>query len=226
MALPAVPPATELKLDLSGDRAIEWSWVAANIPEGPGYALDFGPGSSQLSTLAAMKGYDVTAVDMLDQERPFLLPNIRFLKGDLLELPLEKGHFDLIINCSTVEHTGISGRYGIEREDADADLKAMQLLLDLMRPNGIQLLTIPVGVDAVWRPLHRVYGLDRLPRLLSGYRIVHVGTWVKDRYNCWTKCRLEFALKQPTSPQIYSIGAFILQRNDHPAPGEEMSLPW
>ena len=54
MSLPTQPEAPTLQLDLKGDRNVEWSWVAAEMPEGPGMALDFGPGGSQLSTIAAM----------------------------------------------------------------------------------------------------------------------------------------------------------------------------
>ena len=151
MKLPAAPPVREIQLDLSGDRAVEWSWVSAHIPDGPGYALDFGPGGSNLSTIAAMKGYNVVGVDMLDVERPFLLPNLAFIKGDLNRMPLPERHFHLVINCSTVEHSGISGRYNISEEDESGDLKAMEKLRQLMRPDGIQLLTVPVGRDAVWR---------------------------------------------------------------------------
>ncbi len=226
MSLPAAPVVEPLKLDLSGDRAIEWSWMAANMPDGPGYALDFGPGGSQLSTIAAMKGYEVTGVDMLEVTRPFILPNLRFLRGDLLSLQLQPGSFDLVMNCSTVEHSGITGRYEITQEDEDADLKAMQHLRSLMKPTATHLITIPVGQDAVWRPLHRIYGLERLPKLLAGYRVALAGAWVKDRYNRWEKSDLEVALKRPTAPQVYGLGTFALQRDDHPAPAKEVKLPW
>jgi hypothetical protein len=216
MSLPAVPlEIPEIKLDLSGDRAVEWSWVSANIPEGGGKALDFGPGGSQLSTIAAMKGYDVTGVDMLDIERPFVLPNLRFLKGDLNELPLENGSFDVIMNCSTVEHSGITGRYSITKEDEDADLKAMQKLRSLMKKTAVQLLTVPVGKDAVWRPLHRIYGEQRMPRLLSGYKVLSSRCWVKDRYNRWVLTSEKEAFARETAPEVYGLGCYKIVRDDY-----------
>lgn len=217
MILPAEPKQTpEIQLDLKGDRAIEWSWVSANIPDGPGYAMDFGPGGSQLSTIAAMKGFDVTGVDMLDVERPFYLPNLKFMRGDLNELPLQNWHFDLIINCSTVEHSGISGRYNITKEDEEADLRAMAKLRELMKPTGIQLLTIPVGQDTVWRPLHRIYGEKRFPKLTAGYRVLQSRCWTKDRYNRWVLTDTKEAFAKPTAPTVYGLGCFILVRNDAP----------
>ncbi len=226
MSLPAVPEMKPLKLDLAGDRAVEWSWIAASMPDGPGYALDFGPGGSQLSTIAAMKGFDVTGVDMLDVDRPFLLPNLRFLRGDLLTLPLPENHFHLVVNCSTVEHSGITGRYEITQEDEGADLKAMARLHQLMRPGATQLLTVPVGIDAVWRPLHRIYGMERLPRLLEGYRITSAKAWIKDRYNRWAPSDLQHALTRPTAPQVYGLGTFILRKEGPGEPIHEVPLPW
>ena len=214
MKLPAAPPVREIQLDLSGDRAVEWSWVSAHIPDGPGYALDFGPGGSNLSTIAAMKGYNVVGVDMLDVERPFLLPNLAFIKGDLNRMPLPEQHFHLIINCSTVEHSGISGRYNIAEEDENGDLKAMEKLRQLMRHDGVQLLTVPVGRDAIWRPLHRIYGNERLPLLLDGYRVLKQQAWTKDRYNRWVLTEFEEALKRPTAPQVYGLGCFVLEREN------------
>ena len=36
-------------LDLTGDRSLEWSWVAANLPDSPGAVIDFGSGEALLS---------------------------------------------------------------------------------------------------------------------------------------------------------------------------------
>ncbi len=99
--------------NLSGDRDIEWSWVAAQMPSGPGEALDFGHGGSHLGLIAAQRGFNVTAVDLEPARWFYQHPCLRFIQGDILRLPLPAGHFDLVINCSTVEHVGLVGRYGV-----------------------------------------------------------------------------------------------------------------
>jgi hypothetical protein len=208
------PAPPTILMDLSGDRAVEWSWVNAMIPSGPGTALDFGPGKSQLGTVAAMKEFDVTGVDMTEIARPFLLPNLHFIKGELLTLDLPDGYFDLVINCSSVEHSGLSGRYGVEDDDPDGDLKVMCKLRRLMKRNGVHLLTIPVGRDIVWRPLHRIYGEERLPQLISGFRVRSSRFWIKDHYNRWVLTSQERALRQSTLPALYGLGCFELQRDD------------
>jgi len=204
------------KPNLLGDRDIEWSWIAANIPNSGGIALDFGTGGGPLALLAAMKGYRVTGLDINEISWPYCHPSLTFTKGDILKIALPKNNFDLIINCSTVEHVGISGRYDVIDEIEDGDLKAMDRLKTFMKPNGIMLLTIPVGLDAIFRPMHRVYGTERLPKLLKGYKIIKEDFWVKNEKNNWILSEKGEALKYPPRAgstslrSVYAIGCFCL----------------
>jgi len=53
----------------------------------------------------------------------------------------------------------------------DGDLDAMGILRELLAPGGRMILTIPVGRDQICGPYHRIYGEDRLPRLLDGFGV-------------------------------------------------------
>jgi SAM-dependent methyltransferase len=203
--------ATET-LDLSGDRAIEWSWVASRIPTGPGDALDFGCGQGDLGLVAAHRGFTVTGVDLGPVTWPYQHKQIAFLQGDILELPLAASKFDLVLNCSTVEHVGLAGRYGVTQKRADGDLAAMTRMRALMKPGATMLLTVPVGRDAVFSPLHRVYGTERLPRLLEGFNVEHSEYWVKDADNRWTASDERLALAAPPRERLYGLGCFVLRR--------------
>jgi len=212
--LPALP-----KQNLAGERDIEWSWITANIPSGKGRALDFGPGGSYVSLTLAHKGYDVTAIDLMPIQWYHHLPNVDLIQGDLLQLPLENDSFDVIIVCSTVEHVGIAGRYNITQNEANGDLDAMRKLHKLLKDNATLLLTCPVGHDAIFPPLHRVYGSKRLPQLLEGYCVEHEEFWVKNDENCWIPCDKKTALAfEPYSYapsgnySCYALGAFILKK--------------
>lgn len=204
--------------NLAGDRDIEWAFVAAHIPPGPGEALDFGPGASSLGLIAAERGFKVTAVDLMPVTRYYLHDAIDFVQGDILEMPLPENHFDLVINCSTVEHVGLAGRYGVTKSKADGDLEAMARLRKLMKPDGTMLLVIPVGLDAVFSPLTRVYGEKRLPLLLEGYSIEKEVYWTKDNRNLWMTAGKEEALKFQANAgswnalrNIYALGCFVLR---------------
>lgn len=209
--------------NLAGDRDIEWSWVSSQMPSGPGEALDFGPGGSILGLIAAQRGFKVTAVDLEPVQWHYVHPELQFIHGDILELSLPINHFDLVINCSTVEHVGLAGRYSVTENTPDGDLEAMACLKKLMKPGGVMLLTIPVGQDAVFAPLCRVYGARRLPRLLKGYKVEKEVFWVKDIQNRWVlaerKTALNFKAKAGSwNPlkNVYALGCFnLLAEVDH-----------
>ncbi|MBN2570219.1 MAG: DUF268 domain-containing protein [Deltaproteobacteria bacterium] len=198
-------------LDLSGSRDIEWSWVVAKMGNGPGKALDFGCGPSGLLSLtAAKRGFEVVALDQLPVSWPFMESNISFIQDDILSVQLQTASFDLVINCSAVEHVGLAGRYGTTNSIPDGDLEAMHALRKIMKPDAIMLLTIPVGQDAVFAPLHRVYGAERLPRLLQGYVIEDEEYWVKDTQNRWMKSRKEDVLIREPQRFLYGLGCLEL----------------
>lgn len=200
-----------MTLNLVGDRDIEWSWVASQMPPGPGEALDFGPGSSPLPLIAIERGFNVTAVDLEPIHLRYTHPRLHFIQGDILRLSLPKEHFDLEIDCSTVEHVGLIGRYGVAENHPNGDLEAMARLREMLKPGGVLLLTIPVGQDAVFAPWHRVYGKERLPRLLDGYVVEKEEFWVKDQENRWIPCDKETALNFEASATLYALGCFVLR---------------
>jgi SAM-dependent methyltransferase len=86
--------------------------------------------------------------------------------------------FDRVLCVSSIEHSGL-GRYG-DPLDPDGDLKAMTELGRMLNPGGILFLTVPVGPDRVIFNLHRIYGPQRLPKLLSGWERLEVAGWDGD----------------------------------------------
>jgi SAM-dependent methyltransferase len=209
-----IPTSKELPTlpNLAGDREIEWTWVAARIGR---YAtkdsrvLDFGCGFGWLSLAAASIGARVLAIDLLPKQFETGYPNIEFRQVDVMSLDKQLGQFDLILNCSTIEHVGLSGRYNAT-DSPDGDLEAMGKLRQILKPGGTLLLTLPVGQDAVVRPLHRIYGVERLPRLLEGYKVIESSFWRKDERNIWLPCSQAEAMAEVGSDHYYALGCMVL----------------
>lgn len=195
--------------DLSGDRDIENTWIAAKLPRKPGAVLDFGCGSSSLSLLARQLGHRVVGLDLRPPSLPYELDR-EFVQGDVLTVNLGGRRFDAIINCSAVEHVGLCGRYG-SGADTDGDLRAMARLREWLTPGGLMLLTVPVGRDAVFAPLHRIYGQERLPSLLAGYEVVEEQFHVKNQANRWAIVDKAQALTGVGSERFYGLGLFVLR---------------
>ncbi|MCL4460026.1 MAG: DUF268 domain-containing protein [Chloroflexi bacterium] len=198
--------------DLSGDRDIEWSWVAAHLPEEPGIVLDFGCGNAFLGLIAAMKGNTVTGLDLEQIRLPFKSDNLEIRSGDILSFDFGETRFDVIINCSSIEHVGLAGRYG-SADVPDGDLMAMERLRGLLKvPTGTMILTVPVGKDSVFPPLHRVYGVQRLDLLLHGFQVIEKQFWSKrSDLNVWVEVSEEEALSLQPSESLYALGLFVLK---------------
>jgi len=199
--------------DLSGDRNVERAWVSAHLPDNPGVVLDFGCGEALLGLTAAMKGGEVTGFDLQQVHSPYVMASLKVQTGDILDFDFGDARFDVIINCSSIEHVGLAGRYG-SLDVTDGDLIAMERMRRLLRaPAGVMLLTVPVGQDAVFSPLHRVYGARRLSLLLRGFCVVKEEFWSKrPGLNVWTQVDRQEAIATQPSETFYSLGLFVLQQ--------------
>ncbi len=226
--LTPLPPdrrsAAPKAINLYGDRHIEWSWLAAHLPEAPTdrvpRLLDFGAADSWVHMIAVHRGYDVTIVDLEAHDRPIVEPRVSTIVGDVREASLPADTYDAVFNCSAIEHVGLVGRYGVRAEhETDGDLHAMRVLRRAMRPGGVMLLTIPIGLDALFMPMCRVYGEERLPRLLEGFTVVHGRYWLKNNENRWCGAPREEALRFPCDAgdpdwrrNVYGLGCFVLRK--------------
>jgi SAM-dependent methyltransferase len=195
---------------LAGDRWVEWSFCFARLADGPGRTLDFGADIGFLSLAAAQRGHDVVALDRVRITPAYCHERVEFRQADILDRPLDGETFDQIVNCSSVEHVGLAGRY--DSTDApDGDLEAMAIMREALAPRGRLVMAIPVGRDLVCPPLHRIYGAERLPRLLDGYTVQEEQYWVKA--DAWEPTDRETALATEGSASFYSLGLFVLTRS-------------
>lgn len=200
------PPAGGF--DLKGEKALDWGWVCVNLPKSARRGLDIGCGESPTVPAMLALGYaEVVAVDLqfsLDKQ----LRGPHFIQGDFNQVSL-KPDFDVIVACSAIEHIGLSGRYG-SGEHTDGDLRTMQKIKMLLRQDGILILTVPAGEDAIYKPWHRVYGRKRMPSLLSGFQIKKSAGYVKEPWGPWRRGTLDEALDFPATEIRYALAQMVL----------------
>ena len=79
-------------------------------------------------------------------------------------------NYDVVVSASSLDHDGL-GRYG-DPIAPDGDLLTMRLLLRALAPGAKVILSVPVGPDRIIWNLMRIYGKDRLARLIDGYDVV------------------------------------------------------
>lgn len=171
--------------------------------------LDFGSGNGMMALGAMFAGNDVVAVDLLPADYAFHPDRIEYVQGDFNELDFERSSFDQILNCSSIEHVGLAGRYG-SPDDPDGDLRAMEKMAGLLKPGGEMVLTIPVGLDAVHAPNHRIYGEERLPRLLEQWDVREERFWSKPTGPRFEPVSRATALAERGSASYYALGLFVV----------------
>jgi SAM-dependent methyltransferase len=212
-------PSGPITIDIGGERNIEWAFLSAEIPNGPGEALEFGCEQGYMSLVAAQRGFHVIANDLEPQAFCWKHPSVEFRQGDFLNLALPRNHFDLVIDCSSIEHVGVAGRYGITVDDSEGDIEVMRRIEEVLKPGGKFLMTGPCGKDALLAPWCRVYGPKRLPLLFGNLQIDREAFWRKNNFNQWIECDRQTALtfeprNHETNPHAcaYNLGCFALHK--------------
>jgi SAM-dependent methyltransferase len=171
--------------------------------------LDFGSGNGMMALGASLAGGDAVAVDLEPEQYLFRGHEVEYVQGDFNKLEFEPASFDQILNCSSIEHVGLAGRYG-SPDDPDGDLRAMDKMADLLKPGGDMVLAIPLGVDAVYSPWHRVYGEQRLPRLLERWEIQKESYWAKIAGDKYEPVSRTHALADRGSAGYYALGLYVV----------------
>jgi len=172
------------------NRYIEYPFAFRNLPKPPAKILDVGCVSSFFSLLLAGAGYETWGIDIrkYDIIKKIKFDNFKFSQGSIKKTDFPGDFFDAVTAISTLEHIGLSGRYG-DKEDLSADKKAMNEMVRVIKPAGILLLTIPFGVPKIVRPHCKIYNFSSVQQLIEGlpveiekeeyYMVDSQGDWFK-----------------------------------------------
>jgi SAM-dependent methyltransferase len=175
------------------DRYVEYPFVVSSLPKPPARVLDVGCSGSYLSLLLCGLGFQVQGIDVREYAitNRIKFPNFRFSKEDIRRTAFGDDSFDAVICVSTVEHIGLSGRYGMD-EDIEGDRKALQEMKRITKPGGIIVITVPFGKAKIIRPDCRVYDFAWLRRIEDDLTLAQEAYYMQDDPGDWYECsRLE-----------------------------------
>jgi SAM-dependent methyltransferase len=180
---------------LLSSRFIEYPFVVQRLDGLPrGRVLDVGctdAGNFLAPTLASL-GWQVYGIDIRDWG--FSHPNFHFVKGDISRrTDFADDFFDCVYAVSTIEHLGLTGRYGVTQEDPEADFRAVREIRRILKPDGRFMPTLPYGRGGVVRPVERVYCRERLNRLLAHWTVEEQQYWYLDNGGRWREVSEEVA---------------------------------
>ena len=167
-------------------RMIEYSFVIRKLASlEKGKVLDVGC-TARLNFLPAALasiGWEVYGVDM--RQFKFRFPNFHFVLGDITNTDFPDNFFDAVCAVSTLEHIGLSGRYGISTHDPEGDVKALREMRRILRGGGRLLVTLPCGKEKRQTTLNRVYSRDSLEKLFSKWEIKDKVFYTQDNEGFW-----------------------------------------
>jgi len=143
------------------DRYIEYPFVLKNIPKPPCRILDVGCTGSMFPLLLKALDYDVMGVDI----RKYPMKEFPFHKYDICGSQLPNSYFNIVTAISTIEHIGLTGRYGVK---GGSDVRAMEEIHRILKPNGKLVMTVPYGEYRITKN-HKIYDAVNLHCILHGF---------------------------------------------------------
>jgi SAM-dependent methyltransferase len=173
------------------DRYIEYNFAVGNLPK-YGRVLDVGCAGSYFPLLLSGFGYHTWGMDIREYAivNRIQFPLFTFIQDDITNGRMSPGFFEAITSISTIEHIGLSGRYGA-KEAQRGDLKAVKEMKRLLCENGILILTFPYAKSKVIKPFCRIYGKDDVKELSLGMITEEIRYY--NQNNDWYECSEEEA---------------------------------
>ncbi len=159
------------------ERAVEYPWVLAQLPERPGNVLDAGSALNHrfLVERAPLKDAQLTIMTLAPEKRCFWDRSISYVYGDLRKTLFADAVFDVIVSASTIEHIGLDNTLhytgDVSKKEADAlgFVPAVSEFRRLLRPGGLCLITVPFGRRGVhgW---YQVFDMDLVMKVVEAFQ--------------------------------------------------------
>lgn len=131
---------------------------ASHLDVGSSYEL-----SGYLSHIVPTTFADLRPIDVK-------LDNLKIIKADIADLPLDSNSQDSVSCLHTIEHIGL-GRYG-DKLDADGTKKACRELFRVLKPGGRLYLSVPIGRERVCFNAHRIFHPQTILNYFDGLRLI------------------------------------------------------
>ena len=174
------------------DRAIEYPWMIDNISIKQGKLLDVGSTACDMLSALLPSSIEIHGINL--NPKTTSNKSIKFSVGDIRKTEYADNYFDCVTCISTLEHIGVSGRYGSDY-DSDGDAKAIAEMSRILKPGGEILITVPYGIKDIL-PINKLYNKNRLDKLLQNFKI-YSQTYIKfnQRWSIWLQVSEDEAAK-------------------------------
>lgn len=159
------------------ERIVEYPWLFARLPRGPGRLLDAGSvlNFDFLLDHEALVGKDIVIQTLEPEADCFWRKRVSYVYGDLRQTCFRDAAFDSIVCVSTLEHVGMDNTLyysgdAARREDAPETYRdVVREMRRLLAPGGRLYLTVPFGrrVSHGWLQVFDATMLDAVVEAFS-----------------------------------------------------------
>jgi SAM-dependent methyltransferase len=144
------------------------TWAARKVFElNPKNHCDIGSSAKTIGILSQF-----TPITMIDiRPLPVVLPNLKFIKGSILNLPFENNSIESISSLCVVEHIGL-GRYGDPVDNFGSEKSIVELKRVVM-VGGVLFFSVPVDkVNTIYFNAHRAFTRSYLLSLFCDFELI------------------------------------------------------
>lgn len=174
---------------LPSRRIIEYSFVIQRLNPAPaGRVLDIGCVArlNFLPACLASLGWEVYGIDL--REFKFKWPNFHLICEDITKkTSFSDDFFDHVYAVSTLENIGMGGRYGVNEDDLQANVKTVNEVKRILKKDGTFLVTVSYGKRSITRHMHRIYDQVGLHDLFQNWKIQDESYYVRSKEGYWEK---------------------------------------
>lgn len=144
------------------------TWAARKIFElKPEHHHDVGSSAKTMGILSQF--VPITMVDI--RPLPLELPNLRFVKGSILDLPFEDNSIQSISSLCVIEHIGL-GRYGDTVNSFGSEESVLELKR-VVKVGGTLIFSVPVDrANTVYFNAHRAFTREYVLSLFDGFELI------------------------------------------------------
>lgn len=197
-----------------GERTVEYSWVhkfLSGIKNG--IVMDVGSKNGLLTTDMLLANNNKVYVLDINATESIAKGNLILEQGNIVSTRYTNNYFDTILLISTLEHIGISGRYGISKNEENLDFLAVQEIFRILKPNGNCYITIPYGLGKSY-PMNRLYNKERCQSLFSQFNTITSQYFIfNSNYKLWLEVPEQTASQNNWDVDPwYAIACFCLEK--------------
>lgn len=181
------------------ERAVEYPWLFARLPQGGQLMLDAGSALNHefLLRRQPLAGKRLVVATLAPEKRCYWRRGVGYLYEDLRRSCLGDGRFDIVASMSTIEHIGLDNTmlYTADAQKRESDRggweQAVAEYRRILRPGGTCFLSFPYG-RAANHGWFQVFDAGMVARLLSVFAPAEAEVdYFAYRPDGWQRCAAE-----------------------------------